>query len=106
MLVAVAVPWVGLTAVPAPVAVPVAVAAPTIDLVVVPYADAVPEALAAPVAVLIDNEVAVAVLVALGSLHSTAALRSGSEDRVRMALEAASALNAGVRGPFHIETLA
>jgi len=43
--------------------------------------------------------------VALGSLHTSAVTKGGAEARVRMALEAAAALNAHVRGPFRIEVL-
>ena len=42
---------------------------------------------------------------ALGSLYTSAVLRGGAEGRVRMALEAAAAMTAHVRGPFHIEVL-
>lgn len=43
--------------------------------------------------------------VAMGSLHSTHHLKVSSDKRVKMALEAAQALSAGVRGPFVIERL-
>lgn len=42
---------------------------------------------------------------ALGSLFSTHGIIAPPRDRIRIALEAAERLNAGVRQPFHIEVL-
>lgn len=41
--------------------------------------------------------------VALGALHATASL--APNDRIKMALDAAATWSAGVRGPFHVETI-
>lgn len=42
---------------------------------------------------------------ALGSLHTSAVTKAGPQARITLALEAAAALNASVRGPFVIEEL-
>lgn len=42
---------------------------------------------------------------ALGSLYTTSRQSLAPDERVRLALEAAETFSAGVRGPFHIETL-